>query len=184
MTVRFAAHMDSGFRKRAGEQCCRPLRCGDIGTLHWGSSCRLLVSFAEAACSSPSEENPSHIADRSEDTSSSLLAGLRNEDGEAWSRLVQIWTPLIYGYCRKRGFGPDDAEDIVQTVLVKIFNGFSGFERDGVGKRFRYWVMAIVRNEIADFCRRNSHRPPAVGGSEFHLILQNVSEPESESHSD
>ena len=117
-------------------------------------------------------------------TASSLLAGLRNQEDSAWCRLVEMWTPLIYGHCRRRGFVSEDADDITQCVFVRVYSGLPGFERDGLGKRFRYWIMAITRNEIADFCRRNSNAPRATGGSDCRVILENLPALSDESSGD
>ncbi len=117
-----------------------------------------------------------------ESTATSLLEGLRHNDSDAWARLVDLWTPLIWGYCRRRGFTQQDAEEITQEVLTRIYKGLSGFERDGAGKRFRFWVMAIVRNEIADFCRRRNGSPAPVGGSDYRGILESI--PESDETAD
>lgn len=104
----------------------------------------------------------------------SLLEGLRNQEADAWDRLYKIWKPLIYNYCiqPKRKLGPDDAEEITQAVLLRIFRGIAGFKRDGAGKRFRYWVWAIVRNEMIDFYKQKSKTQDAIGGSDFQAILE------------
>ncbi len=122
--------------------------------------------------SSPMSPDDASSADES--TSTSLLEGLRNRDEEAWERLVEIWTPLVYGYCRRRGFAAEDADDVTQGVLVRVYKGLPRFERDGVGRRFRFWVSAIVRNEIADFCRKRGDGPRAIGGSDCRTILENL----------
>ena len=119
-----------------------------------------------------------------DDTPLSLLDGLRQNDESAWSRLVELWTPLIYGSCRSRGFSSVDSDDIAQTVIVRVYKGLPGFHRDGAGRRFRFWIMKILRNEIARFCQQNSDRPAAAGGSDHQVILQNLSESESPSDSD
>ncbi len=119
-----------------------------------------------------------------ESTSSNLLNGLRHREDGAWCRLVEIWTPFIYGHCRRRGFTPEDADDITQSVFVRVYRGLANFERDGAGKRFRYWIMAIARNEIADFCRRNGDKPQAAGGSDCHAILESLPALDDESSTD
>ena len=110
----------------------------------------------------------------SEATPLSLLEGMRNQDEAAWERLVEIWTPLILRYCLRRRFSADDADDITQNTLVRIYSGLPGFHRDGAGKKLRYWIMAILRNEIATFCRKNSDQPRAAGGSDCQSILENL----------
>lgn len=119
-----------------------------------------------------------------EETPLSLLDGLRKDDAEAWARLVDLWTPLLFGFCRSRGFSKEDADDIVQAVIIRVYKGLPNFLRDGKGKRFRFWIMKILRNEIADSFRLKANRATAVGGSEHQLHLSNIAEAIDESGSD
>ncbi len=119
-----------------------------------------------------------------EDTPLSLLDGLRQEREDAWARFVDLWAPLIYASCRRRGFSPDDAEDISQSVLVRVYLGMSSFQRDGVGKRFRFWIAGILRNEVADFCRQRARQPLKTGGSDNQLILNATPAPAFDSDDD
>lgn len=132
-----------------------------------------------------SDQIPSNSGSNVENsTSSSLLEGLRNQEGNAWCQLVEMWTPMIYGHCRRRGFSAEDADDITQCVFARVYSGLPGFERDGVGRRFRYWIAAITRNEIADFCRRNKAAPRAAGGSDCRAILESLPALTDESSAD
>ncbi len=106
-----------------------------------------------------------------ETTASSLLDGIRKGVPRAWERMVDIWAPLLQGYCRNRGFAPEVADDIAQNVMLRVYRGIHQFERNGRERRLRYWIAAITRNEIVDFCRRNSAHPVAIGGSEHQLQL-------------
>lgn len=123
-------------------------------------------------------------SDNHDDTPMSLLDGLRDNNPEAWSRLVDLWTPLLFGFCRSRGFSKDDADDIVQAVMVRVYKGLPKFCRDGEGKRFRYWIMKILRNKIADTYKRKANAVEAVGGSENQMYLGSVPEQTDESESD
>lgn len=106
-------------------------------------------------------------------TPHSLIDGMRNEDPQAWCRLTQIWTPLIYTRCRRQGLSADDAEDVTQNVLIRIYAGFSRFQRDGLKQRFRFWVASITRNALADFFKSRKHRPVAAGGSDARHVIEN-----------
>ncbi len=119
-----------------------------------------------------------------DDTPLSLLDGLRQEREDAWARFVELWAPLIYATCRRRGFSPVDAEDISQSVLVRVYLGVHSFQRDGAGKRLRFWIAGILRNEIAEFCRQRSRQPLMTGGSDYQFILNNLSAPEADSDDD
>ena len=109
-------------------------------------------------------------------TSLTLLEGLRSADAKAWERIVEIWGPLIYGRCRKQGFSPHESNDLTQNVFIRVYSGFAGFERDGEGRRFRFWISTILRNEIAEFCRKRSQQPVSAGGTDFQFILNSLSD--------
>lgn len=119
-----------------------------------------------------------------EPTPVSLLDALRKEDAVAWGRLVELWTPLLYHYCERRGFSSHDSDDISQSVMLRVYKGLPGFHRDGAGKRFRFWITKILRNEIADFCTQKADRPAPVGGSDYQTIVNNLPEIDFESESD
>ena len=52
-------------------------------------------------------------------THPSLLIRLRDaRDGAAWALFVEIYTPLIYRYCRKRHLQEADAAEVAQEVPV------------------------------------------------------------------
>ena len=54
-------------------------------------------------------------------TSVSLLERLRQPaEQEAWTRFVQLYTPLIYGWARRVGLSPEDASDLVQDVFAAL----------------------------------------------------------------
>jgi RNA polymerase sigma-70 factor (ECF subfamily) len=105
-------------------------------------------------------------------TPHSLIDGMRNEDPHAWCRLTQLWTPLIYTRCRRQGLSPDDAEDVTQNVLIRVFAGFSRFQRDGLKNRFRFWIASITRNVLADFFKSRKYRPVAAGGSDARQVME------------
>lgn len=135
----------------------------------------MTVNAADRDASSSSEqENP-------QSTQVSLLEGIRNQDPQAWQRLVELWTPFVYRYCRKRGLSAQDTEDVTQTILVRVFQGLSSFRRDGRGQRLRYWIAAIMRNELAEHFRRVKRAPIASGGSDHQKWMDQQFEAEDAS---
>ncbi|MCA9059961.1 MAG: sigma-70 family RNA polymerase sigma factor, partial [Planctomycetaceae bacterium] len=112
-------------------------------------------------------------------TSQSLIDAMADGDEEAWSRIAAVWGPALLRYFRRRDLQTSDAEEVVQNVLVRMFQGICGgrFERDGESRRLKYWVYTIAENEMASFCTRYRNRPQSPGGSEHQLALANLSEP-------
>ncbi|MCA9157676.1 MAG: sigma-70 family RNA polymerase sigma factor [Planctomycetales bacterium] len=123
-------------------------------------------SFAEYQ--SPDDETPY-----------SLVSALRRGSETAWNKLVQIWGRTIYQFCKSRNLRHEDAEEIVQAVLVKIYRYISEFDRNGKDLKLRYWVFTIVRREIATFCERFLAKPGSAGGDAYQRILQEVTDPAS-----
>jgi len=97
-----------------------------------------------------------------------MLAGVKLHRREDWDRLVDVWGPVIYGWCRKHNVQPADAEDIVQEVLLKVFLKAPEFERG----TFRGWVSTITYQKIMDHFRHGRKHPKATGGSSANRLIQ------------
>ena len=112
-------------------------------------------------------------------TSESLLLRLKKaEDQHAWSRFVQLYTPLLFYWARKTGLQSQDASDLVQEILTVLFRKIPEFNYDPK-KSFRSWLRTVTLNKYREFCRRKSvSRMAATGSIVDHLPDQRLS-PES-----
>lgn len=82
-------------------------------------------------------------------TPPSLLQRIRDHhDDGAWDVFCDVYSPLLYDYCRKRGLQASDAADVVQETLLRIAKGIVKFEYDQSKGRFRDWLYTILHNEI------------------------------------
>ena len=114
------------------------------------------------------------------DTSASLLASLRNVDDEqAWSRLVQLYTPLMRSWLRRYGAALGDAEDVIQEVLTVVVRRFEEFRREPRTGAFRAWLRTITANCLRDHWRRKNKQADAVGGSDFGNVVEQLADPNS-----
>ena len=50
-------------------------------------------------------------------TSRSLLAQVRANDSDAWDRLVGLYAPFVFQYCRQARLPAEDAADVFQEVF-------------------------------------------------------------------
>jgi RNA polymerase sigma factor (sigma-70 family) len=99
-------------------------------------------------------------------TRPTLLKHLRDgADPLAWDEFFGRYGRLIYGYARRRGCSDDTAEEIVQEVMLKVYQQKDIFHYDPERGRFRDWLGALIRNEVAAYRRRPSQRTRAAGGS-------------------
>ncbi|MBC8875614.1 MAG: sigma-70 family RNA polymerase sigma factor [Planctomycetes bacterium] len=107
-----------------------------------------------------------------------LLNRARQGDETAWRRLVHVYLPLVYRWCKQRGLQEADAMDITQEVLLRVSKNLKGFRRDRDGDTFRGWLRTITRNAIND-CLRKRHRDVhARGGSTARQVAENVPDQE------
>lgn len=88
----------------------------------------------------------------------SLLEQLRRPGEQAsWVRFVRLYYPVIYGWARRAGAGPEDAADLVQEVLTVLIRKMPEFEYDP-SKTFRGWLRTVTLNAW----RRQRRRAPRL----------------------
>ncbi|MBX9581495.1 MAG: sigma-70 family RNA polymerase sigma factor [Gemmataceae bacterium] len=110
-------------------------------------------------------------------TSRGLLDRARGHDPAAWERLVSLYAPLVFHWCRRWGLRDDDAADVFQEVFQAVAARLGGFRRDPAGGTFRGWLRTIARNKVNDLFRRRRHEFPGAGGSEAQARLLQVPGP-------
>jgi len=116
-----------------------------------------------------------------ESTSSSLIERVRANSPDAWHKLVAIYTPLIYRWCRQLGVPQSDVPDVAQEVFRAVARQVAQLRSDQPGHSFRGWLYTITRNKARDGFRRRQNRPEAVGGTDIQNQLANVAEPSADS---
>jgi RNA polymerase sigma-70 factor (ECF subfamily) len=114
----------------------------------------------------------------------SLLQRARANEGDAWSRIVALYCPLVRLWCRSAGLGPEDADDVSQDVFASASSHLAGFHHDRPGDTFRGWLRVITRNAIRAHLRRSAGGAHAEGGSAAWQRLENVADPLATSPAD
>lgn len=86
-----------------------------------------------------------------------LMGSAQKGDSAAYRRLLEEITPLLQRTVRrKRAFlQRQDTDDIVQNILLAVHSARATYDPR---RPFLPWLMAIVRNQIADSARRYSRR--------------------------
>ena len=70
-----------------------------------------------------------------------LLRRIRiTDDRAAWTSFVDLYSPLVYRYCLRRGLQDADARDVVQEVFIRVGRGIERFEHDPARGQFRAWL--------------------------------------------
>ena len=119
------------------------------------------------------------------ETSLSLLNRLRRSpDSESWNRLVDLYGPLIKAWLRKYDVQDNDADDVVQEVLLAVSKDLGKFDHRGQTGAFRGWIKAILVNRLRKFWRARDRRPQARGDSDVHARLAQLEDPGQRDESD
>lgn len=93
----------------------------------------------------------------------SLLERVRGSaDDAAWSRLVQLYTPLLFFWARRCGETEHDAADLVQEVFVVLLRTLPTFQYDHAGGSFRGWLRTLTLNKLRDRKRREARADQAL----------------------
>src|SRR5262245_5144607 len=106
----------------------------------------VLFRPAETSRGSVVDANSSHRPScRPPSTRASLLSRLRTgADVDSWRSFVDLYTPLIFRYSRRRGLQDADAQDVVQQVLTSIHRAIGHFQYDPSKGRFRQWLGLVT----------------------------------------
>lgn len=104
-------------------------------------------------------------------TSLSLLQGLREHDAERWARFADVYSPLVYEWCRRAGVSRDHAPDVVQEIFSGVARDIGRFRRDRASDSFHGWLRQITRHKVLDHFRRLAKQPAGKGGSSAQMWL-------------
>jgi RNA polymerase sigma-70 factor (ECF subfamily) len=106
-------------------------------------------------------------------TSATLLAKLRKfpADQAAWAQFAERYGRKIYAWCRQWNLQEADAEDVTQTVLMKLAEKMQTFEYDQ-GRSFRAWLKTITRHAWSDYW--SARKAAVAGGSDAVELLRTV----------
>ena len=107
-------------------------------------------------------------------TSTSLIERVKARDPQAWQRLVKLYSPMAYRWCREMGVSAEDSKDILQEVFTSVFGSIAEFRRTRAGDSFRAWLCTITRNKVRDMYRRRANQPVVDGGSQANELMQQV----------
>ncbi len=97
--------------------------------------------------------------------SMSLLARLRLRNDDDWTRLVALFSPVVYRWARQGGLQDSDAADLAQEVFAAVHFQIDRFQKSETTGTFRGWLYGITRNQICLRFRKLGREPRAEGGS-------------------
>ncbi len=81
-----------------------------------------------------------------------LIKGCLRREPSAQKFLYESYSSKMYGLCYRYVKNPMEAEDILVTAFMKVFDKIHQFKSEG---SFEGWIRRIVVNEALTFLRRN-----------------------------
>jgi RNA polymerase sigma-70 factor (ECF subfamily) len=108
-------------------------------------------------------------------TSITLLGRLRQEpaDEAAWVEFVRRYGPQVYRWCRHWRLQEADAEDVTQSVLVRLSGRMRTFTYDPA-RSFRAYLLTLARYACCDFLEAGKQAGAGTGGSDVLGLLETV----------
>jgi len=111
-------------------------------------------------------------------TRNTLLERVKaRHDEKSWEEFTEIYKPYIYTICRRMNLSHHDAEDIVQQVMLKMWDKLAQFTYND-NQSFRAWIATVTRNTANDFFRKQKRRSGVLEKSAQNedALLHNMSE--------
>lgn len=114
-----------------------------------------------------------------------LLEKIKDQHNDvAWSDFVYYYRNFIYGIIRRMNLPHDDAQEVVQMVLIKLWNDLPDFKYSPSKGRFRGWLCKItgntVKNYLRDYKKRFVPLDPDQEIPDIHPGIKQYSIPEIE----
>ena len=106
-----------------------------------------------------------------------LVSGAASGETTALSTLLESVRPTVYQWALHRVRDPDDAEDVTQTVLLRVCKGISTFRGQS---KLSSWLFRITANESVGLLRRDARRGSftALRAVDECMALNEPSEPD------
>ena len=101
--------------------------------------------------------------DNGYNTRQTLIMKIRDQhDENSWEDFVYYYRNYIYVVIANMNVSHHDAEDLVQRVLLKVWEALPQFKFDPQKGKFRSWLCTIIRNTVITFIRKKSRNSAKI----------------------
>ena len=100
-----------------------------------------------------------------------LLIQFRNEETKekAYTTIIKKYQERLYWHIRRMVVDHDDANDVLQNVFIRVWNGLANFREDA---QLYTWLYRIATNESLTFLE-NQKKRSAISLSDVETGLSN-----------
>jgi RNA polymerase sigma factor (sigma-70 family) len=95
------------------------------------------------------------------------ICSTSNEQRRAFHELYSTKGPDFRRFFRYKGAANEDADELIQEVIIKIFKNARNYSGQGAfsDNSANAWMWAIARNTLNDYFIKNNHRVGLSAGS-------------------
>ena len=79
-------------------------------------------------------------------------------DDHAWEDFVRYYKQYIYIIIIRMNINHQDAEEIVQIVLVKIWDKLEAFDYDPKKGNFRAWLFTVTKHTVMNYIEKKTRQ--------------------------
>lgn len=72
--------------------------------------------------------------------------------------IITIYTKPLYSFCVRLIGNPDDAQDVVQDIFIKLWKHRDSFDSSREAS-LKTWIFTIARNSCYDYLRKKKQTP-------------------------
>jgi RNA polymerase sigma-70 factor (ECF subfamily) len=102
----------------------------------------------------------------------SLLGRLADAaDQEAWGEFDRRYRPKVLTWCQQWGLQEDDAEEVLQRVMLRLLEKMRDFVYDPGGS-FRAWLRTLARHALSELDREEARQGRGRGDSAIARLLE------------
>ena len=96
-------------------------------------------------------------------TRQTLLGRIKDQyDEESWADFVSYYKGYIFAIVKRFGLEHHDCEDLVQSVIVKMWEKLPEFQYDNTRGKFRSWLARVTTYQINDFYKKSTRLKRAL----------------------
>ena len=94
-----------------------------------------------------------------------LAEVIRTKDQELFAEIIRRYQQKLFYYVNRLINNPDEAEDVVQDVFLKVYKNLNGYDSS---LKFSSWIYRIAHNEAVNWLRKNTkYKKESIDQSEY-----------------
>ena len=116
-----------------------------------------------------SDEPSTQFGRGSGSLSTSVLDRALLGDQDAFRKITDLFSGLVYCWCRRKGLAEEDAKDTSQEVFKTVATKLRTFRRNSPNDSFRAWIRSVTKNKIVDHYRTQAKRVKSIDSGEIEI---------------